>query len=195
VGLSLDDCLLPPLFHLSSHLLPALTRPFPLPRIAGARRRRARAGGYCEHGAVGRSCCGCSRSVWTRRTTASARRHPAQPPPPSLVSPLAACPSFSVRLARAKSPGGRRPARVVHPVHAWPHGHAGPCGLAHPGPSSLPFSFFPPPPGFSPGPAQFCTPERPRRFPPISSFKHFCFSDKTRGTQMLITPVLQTQIE
>jgi hypothetical protein len=70
--------------------------------------------------------------------------------PPSPPSKRPADPAFSFRPPRAGIVVRRETtssSRAPRACAAWPHGHAGPCGLARLGPSSLPFLFTPTPPG------------------------------------------------
>jgi hypothetical protein len=54
---------------------------------------------------------------------------------------------------------------------AWPLGHVGHAGLAHPGPFSFFFSFFfPPPTGIAAGPAHFSNSAQPSQLPALFNF-------------------------
>jgi hypothetical protein len=126
-----------PLHHPSLHPFPVLTFPFSLPRSARSGRRRRRPEG---NEADGRHCSlrhgGSGRALDARPWTASARRHPAQPPTTAAPAGKISGRLCFSQCSRACADEGGRRAPVAR--CAWLcglHGHVSPCtSLARLGP-------------------------------------------------------------
>jgi hypothetical protein len=171
------DTLCPPLLsNCVRHDLHALTIPSASSRTARSR-RRLHPGTTAGREPSGGSNCGRGRRRRARPVqrphTAALSRHRRRAP--SLAGERLAAPAF-FPTARFRSRGERRKTtqgRAIspRPTSAWPLGHIGHAGLAHPGPFSFfLFLFFPPPTGIAAGPAHFSNSAQPSQLPARFSF-------------------------
>jgi hypothetical protein len=176
--------LFPPFpFQRLNHVLLDLTHPFSPPRFAGDRQTRS----CCKEADAGEAVVE-EGSTSEPPCTAPGTPPPAQPSPvipppagepgPPLPFFFSAGPSRPLFFLASRTRVHEGDDDFVPPdpdrggcmAHAATSAHARGAQPLAPLLFSFIFFFLQTPPGFSPGPAQFCTPERPRRFPPISSF-------------------------
>jgi hypothetical protein len=180
--------------HLAPLLMLTLTCPSSPSKITGAAAVAVFARSRCEEDDLGPSCCAQKKKP-PRPSLHRPRSPPTRPAaavdlrsPP--VSPRPPLPSFSHPPASVRSLEDEDVSRA----RAWPEGHAGPCRR---GPVLAPFCF-----SFFPLPLHLdyllgrpiLSPVRPRRFPPVFKIVFLLKCVKTRELQMLITPIIQTQI-